>query len=45
MKGYVRNLLSIGGPQMGISDVQECFNGELCRHINLTVYNLSYYKT
>ena len=45
MKVYVRNLLSIGGPQIGVSDVPECFNGELFRLINLTVRNLSYYKT
>lgn len=45
MKGYVRNFLSIGGPQMGVSDLPGCFSGELCRLINLTVRNMAYYKT
>ena len=44
MKGYIRNYLSIGGPQMGVSDVPECFNGELCRLINVTTRNMVYFK-
>ena len=44
MPGTVRNFLSIGGPQMGVSDVPECFNGKLCHLINLTVRNMVYYK-
>ena len=44
MKGYVRNYLSIGGPQMGVSDVPECFNGELCRMINVAARNMVYFR-
>lgn len=43
MKGFVRNYLSIGGPQMGVSDIPNCFNGELCRLINLTARNMVYF--
>jgi palmitoyl-protein thioesterase len=34
MKGTVRNYLSIGGPNMGVSDIPGCFNGEICAKVN-----------
>merc|ERR1712166_1469250 len=34
MKGTVRNYLSIGGPNMGVSDIPNCFEGPLCDVIN-----------
>lgn len=37
MKGKVVNFLSIGGPQMGVSDVPECFNGKICHLMNMAV--------
>mgnify|MGYP006127425811 CR=1 FL=1 len=44
MKGKVRQFLSIGGPQMGVSDVPGCFNGTLCRGINYVVRKIAYFK-
>lgn len=43
MKGTVRNYLSIGGPNMGVSDIPGCFSGELCQYINFVARNLAYY--
>ena len=44
IQGKVRNYLSIGGPQMGVSDVPHCFgDNELCNSINFVARNLAYY--
>jgi palmitoyl-protein thioesterase len=34
MNGTVRNYLSIGGPNMGVSDIPGCFDGAICNTIN-----------
>lgn len=44
IKGKVRNFLSIGGPQMGVSDIPNCFHGEFCKLVNLTARNLAYFS-
>jgi len=44
MKGNVRNMLSIGGPQMGVADIPHCFNGKLCRLINTVARKMVYFK-
>jgi len=42
MKGTVRNWLSIGGPNMGVSDVPHCFNGAFCEGVNSVARDLVY---
>jgi palmitoyl-protein thioesterase len=44
MKGKVRQMLSIGGPQMGVADIPHCFNGKLCRLINTVARKFVYFK-
>uniref|UniRef100_A0A7S3MKV0 Palmitoyl-protein thioesterase 1 n=1 Tax=Favella ehrenbergii TaxID=182087 RepID=A0A7S3MKV0_9SPIT len=34
IKGKVRNLASIGGPNMGVMDIPHCFSGPFCKVIN-----------
>jgi len=42
MKGHVRNWLSIGGPNMGVSDIPHCFNGIICKMVNSVARSLVY---
>jgi palmitoyl-protein thioesterase len=42
MKGTVRNYLSIGGPNMGVSDVPGCFGNALCAKVNFVARHLAY---
>lgn len=44
MKGKVRNWLSIGGPNMGVSDLPHCFSGFICSMVNKVVRNFVYMK-
>jgi len=34
IKGKVRNLSSIGGPNMGVIDIPHCFHGPFCKLVN-----------
>ncbi len=43
MPGFVRSYLSIGGPNMGVSDIPSCFGDGLCSYINYVARNLAYY--
>jgi palmitoyl-protein thioesterase len=43
MPGKVRNLLSIGGPNMGVADLPHCFSGKICTMINYVVRQLVYF--
>lgn len=43
IKGKIRNYLSIGGPNMGVSDLPGCFDGTLCSYINYVCRNLAYF--
>ena len=43
IKGHVRNYLSIGGPNMGVSDIPGCFGGQLCEYVNYVARNLAYF--
>ena len=38
----VRNLLSIGGPNMGVTDIPHCFNGAFCGLVNKVARTLVY---
>ena len=42
MPGKVRNLLSIGGPNMGVTSVPHCPDGIICDAINFVVRHLVY---
>lgn len=42
IQGKVRNLLSIGGPNMGVTDVPHCFKGILCSMVNKVVRSVAY---
>ena len=42
--GKVRNYLSIGGPNMGVTEVPECANGQICQYVNYVARNLVYFK-
>lgn len=42
MPGKVRNLLSIGGPNMGVIDVPNCFSGMICHVVNKVVRSIAY---
>lgn len=42
MKGTVRNWLSIGGPNMGVSDLPHCFHGMICKMVNSVVRSVVY---
>ena len=44
MSGHIRNYLSIGGPNMGVSDVPGCFGDGLCSYINYVARNMAYFK-
>ena len=39
-----RNLLSIGGPNMGVTDIPHCFSGAACSLINKVARSLVYMK-
>lgn len=38
----VRNLASIGGPNMGVADVPQCFDGFICNIVNAIARDLVY---
>ena len=40
----VRNLLSIGGPNMGVTDIPHCFDGAFCSLINKVARTFVYLK-
>ena len=42
MKGKVRNLLSIGGPNMGVDAVPNCSEGIFCKAVNYVARKLVY---
>ena len=42
IKGKVRNLSSIGGPNMGVIDIPHCFHGPLCKVINAVARDFVY---
>ena len=42
MPGKVRNLVTIGGPNMGVDKVPQCFDGAICDVINFVAKKLVY---
>jgi palmitoyl-protein thioesterase len=42
MKGKVRNMLTIGGPHMGVDAVPHCFHGIFCDALNFVIKKLVY---
>jgi len=44
IKGKVRNWASIGGPNLGVVDIPNCFNGFICEMINGVARDLVYDK-
>ena len=44
VKGQVRNLSSIGGPNMGVADIPQCFEGQICSIVNYVARDLVYYE-
>ena len=42
IQGKVRNWASIGGPNMGVADVPNCFSGPFCDSINSIARSLAY---
>ncbi len=42
-QGKVRNLATLGGPNMGVAKVPGCFDGVLCNLINYIADNLVYF--
>ena len=42
IKGKVRNWASIGGPNMGVSDIPHCFSGPLCKVVNAVARDFVY---
>lgn len=42
MPGKVRNLVTIGGPNMGVDKVPQCFDGIFCDAINFVAKKLVY---
>ncbi len=44
-KSQPRNLVTIGGPNMGVSASPHCFTGLFCEMINYVVDNLVYFET
>ena len=42
IKGKVRNLSSIGGPNMGVIDIPHCFSGPFCKLINSVARDFVY---
>ena len=42
IKGKVRNLSSIGGPNMGVIDIPHCFSGALCKIVNSVARDFVY---
>lgn len=43
-KEYANNLLSIGGPNMGVDATPHCFSGIFCNILNYLVKNFVYFK-
>jgi len=43
MNGKVRNWLSIGGPNMGVTDLPHCFSGIICHFVNKVVRSAVYW--
>ena len=44
MPGTVRNMVTIGGPHMGVDKVPHCFSGEVCGIVNSIAEEFVYYK-
>jgi palmitoyl-protein thioesterase len=42
MPGKVRNMLTIGGPHMGVDAVPHCYKGIFCDIINFVIKKLVY---
>lgn len=42
MPGKVRNMVTIGGPHMGVDKVPHCFEGAICDAVNLVIKRLVY---
>jgi len=40
---YVNNLLTIGGPNMGVDKLPHCFNGLICEVINSGIDGVVYF--
>ena len=40
---YVNNMLTIGGPNMGVDKLPHCFNGAICELINLGIDGIVYF--
>lgn len=43
IQGKVRNLITLGGPNMGVAATPHCFTGIFCEMINYIVDNLVYF--
>ena len=43
-KGQARNLVTIGGPNMGVSATPHCFEGIICDMLNYIVDSLVYFS-
>lgn len=44
LKGKVRNLVTFGGPHMGVGKIPHCFNGFICDAINYVVDQFIYWN-
>ena len=44
MPGKVRNLISIGGPNMGVDAVPNCISGFICDIVNFVAKKLVYFN-
>jgi palmitoyl-protein thioesterase len=44
LNGTVRNLASIGGPNMGVADIPDCQTGIFCEMVNFVVRNMVYFQ-
>lgn len=44
IKGKVRNLVTLGGPNMGVAAIPGCFTGMFCNILNFIAKNLVYFK-
>jgi palmitoyl-protein thioesterase len=42
-KGNVRNLVTLGGPHMGVAKIPNCFDGTFCNILNYIADNLVYF--
>jgi len=44
MPGKVRNMVTLGGPHMGVDKIPHCFDGVVCDMVNAIARKLVYDK-